>query len=83
MKDRLKNARIGHEQLEDIKDFTYGFNLKTLRQYQTYWLNTYDWRKHEAELNAFPQFTTQIEGLRIHFLHVKPAANKYKKVLYF
>jgi len=80
LKDRLKSARIGHEQLEDVPDFRYGFNLKTLRQYQDYWLNKYDWRKHEATLNSFTQFTTQIEGLNVHFLHVKPA-NKYKKVV--
>lgn len=66
---------------EDVPDFTYGFNLKTLQKYRDHWLNNYDWRKHEAELNAFPQFTTQIEGLRIHFLHVKPPANKYKTVV--
>lgn len=35
------------------------------------WLHRFDWRKHEAELNAFPQFTTEIDGQRIHFLHVR------------
>jgi microsomal epoxide hydrolase len=81
LKDRLKSARIGHEQLEDVPDFSYGFNLQTLRKYHDYWLNKYDWRKHEAELNAFPQFKTQIEGLQVHFIHVKPPTNKYKRVV--
>ena len=36
-----------------------------------YWANEYDWRKVEAELNALPQFKTEIDGLDIHFIHVK------------
>lgn len=65
LKERVKSARIGHEQLEDVPDFSYGFNLRTLKQYQDYWLNKYDWRTHEKTLNSFPHFTTQIEGLRV------------------
>ncbi|KAF1625281.1 UNVERIFIED_CONTAM: Epoxide hydrolase 1, partial [Eudyptes robustus] len=80
LKDRLKSARIGHQQLEDVPDFEYGFPLSTLQQWRDHWLNKYDWRKHEAQLNAFPQFTTQVEGLRIHFIHAKPPAG-YKKVV--
>ncbi|KAF1585338.1 UNVERIFIED_CONTAM: Epoxide hydrolase 1, partial [Eudyptes robustus] len=80
LKERLKNARIGHEQLEDVPNFEYGFPLTTLKQWREYWLNKYDWRKHEAQLNAFPQFITQIEGLKIHFIHAKPPAG-YKTVV--
>uniref|UniRef100_A0AC34RAG9 Epoxide hydrolase n=2 Tax=Panagrolaimus sp. JU765 TaxID=591449 RepID=A0AC34RAG9_9BILA len=87
LKNRLKNTRIGHEQLEDVpdftydvQDFTYGFNLKTLEKFKTYWLEKYDWRKAEQQLNNFPQFMTQIEGLKIHFIHAKPA-KKYSKVI--
>src|SRR5258708_6257846 len=36
-----------------------------------YWSSGYDWRKHEAQLNQFPQFTTEIDGQKIHFLHVR------------
>ncbi|KAH7718333.1 Protein W01A11.1 [Aphelenchoides avenae] len=81
LKSRLRNARIGHEQLEDVPDFEYGFNLKTLLKFRDYWANEYDWRKWEAVLNRFPQFTTEIEGLKVHFIHVKPPAQKYKKVV--
>lgn len=65
LKKRLEQSRIGHEQLEDVPDFEYGFNLKTLKTYRDYWLNKYDWRKFEAILNGFPQFTTEIDGLKV------------------
>ncbi len=42
-----------------------------LQQLAEYWATSYDWRKHEAALNALPQFTTEIDGQTIHFLHVR------------
>jgi hypothetical protein len=39
-----------------------------------YWTTEYDWRKCEARLNALPQFTTEIDGVEIHFIHVRVAA---------
>lgn len=42
-----------------------------LKELVDYWHTTYDWRKHEARLNQFPQFTTEIDGQTIHFLHVR------------
>jgi len=49
----------------------YGTNLSYLRQLVRYWLESYDWRAQERFLNAFPQFTTEIDGIHLHFLHVK------------
>ena len=48
-----------------------------------YWLNDYDWRKQEKMINQFPQYKTNIDGLDIHFIHLKPdpAKVKGKKVL--
>src|SRR5919197_1836489 len=48
-----------------------GVPLGYLQQLTEYWRTTYDWRKHEAKLNEFPQFTTTIDGQNIHFLHVR------------
>src|SRR6185312_2916323 len=48
-----------------------GVQLATLQALAAYWTTDYDWRKCEAKLNALPQFTTEIDGLRIHFIHVK------------
>src|SRR5262245_61839009 len=50
-----------------------GVPVDELRELATYWADGYDWRKHEAELNDVPQFTTEIDGQRIHFLHVRSA----------
>ncbi|MCY1076981.1 epoxide hydrolase family protein [Archangium lansingense] len=51
--------------------WSYGVPLGYLKELAAYWRTTYDWRAHEAELNAHPQFTTEIDGQRIHFLHVR------------
>jgi microsomal epoxide hydrolase len=51
----------------------YGIPLDYVRELADYWRTGYDWRAHERELNAFPQFTTTIQGQRVHFLHVRSA----------
>lgn len=51
--------------------WTYGASLPYLRDLAAYWRGGYDWRKHEAALNEIPQFTTEIDGTRLHFLHVR------------
>jgi pimeloyl-ACP methyl ester carboxylesterase len=69
--DRLTRTRWP-EELPDA-GFDYGFPLARVRALADHWLHTYDWRRHEAELNALPQFTTEIDGQRVHFLHVRSA----------
>jgi epoxide hydrolase len=49
----------------------YGVPLGYLRGLAEYWRDSYDWRAWEAALNAYPQYTTEIDGQRIHFLHVR------------
>jgi pimeloyl-ACP methyl ester carboxylesterase len=56
---------------ETVADDTQGVQLKTMRQLAQYWQTDYDWRKCEAKLNALPQFVTEIDGLDIHFIHVR------------
>jgi epoxide hydrolase len=51
----------------------YGFPLAELRTLADHWRTGYDWREQEAELNSYPQFTTEIDGARVHFLHVRSA----------
>jgi microsomal epoxide hydrolase len=51
--------------------WAYGAPLGYVRELADYWLKTYDWRAQEARLNRFPQFTTTIDGARMHFLHVR------------
>ena len=56
---------------ELVQDRSQGVQLATLRELARYWTTEYDWRKCEARLNALPQFTTEIDGVEIHFIHVR------------
>ncbi len=56
---------------ETVTDATQGVQLETTQALARYWGTQYDWRKCEARLNALPQFITEIDGLDIHFIHVR------------
>jgi pimeloyl-ACP methyl ester carboxylesterase len=56
---------------ETVTDQTQGVKLATIQKLAHYWETKHDWRKIEAQLNSFPQFTTKIDGLDIHFIHVR------------
>ncbi len=77
---------VPQETLEDLKmrltltrwpdevegaGWDYGSSLGYMKELTQYWLNDFDWRKQEAMLNAFPQFKTEIDGMNLHFIHVK------------
>jgi hypothetical protein len=65
---RIQATRWPSQEL--VTDRSQGVQLATLQKLARYWATEYDWRKCEARLNALPQFTTQIDGVDIHFLHV-------------
>ncbi|BBP99617.1 hydrolase [Burkholderia sp. SFA1] len=56
---------------ETVADASQGVQLATMQQLARYWASVYDWRKAEARLNAVPNFVTEIDGLDIHFIHVR------------
>jgi pimeloyl-ACP methyl ester carboxylesterase len=56
---------------ELVEDRSQGVQLATMQELTRYWQTDYDWRKAEAKLNALPQFKTEIDGIDIHFIHVK------------
>src|ERR671921_1339616 len=56
---------------ETVADESQGVPLATMQELARYWATDYDWRKVEAKLNALPQFMTEIDGLDIHFIHVR------------
>jgi pimeloyl-ACP methyl ester carboxylesterase len=56
---------------ETVTDQSQGVQLATIQALAHYWATDYDWRKCEAKLNALPQFMTEIDGLDIHFIHVR------------
>src|SRR5262245_40692150 len=56
---------------ETVTDASQGVQLATIQALARYWATEYDWRKIEARLQALPQFITEIDGLDIHFIHVR------------
>ncbi|HWB01411.1 MAG TPA: epoxide hydrolase [Verrucomicrobiales bacterium] len=67
---RRINATVWPEK-ETVTDASQGVQLATMQKLARYWGSEYDWRKCEAKLNALPQFITEIDGLDIHFIHVR------------
>jgi pimeloyl-ACP methyl ester carboxylesterase len=85
-KIRPFNVEIAQERLDDLRrriaatqwperetvdDSSQGVPLETMRELARYWATDYDWRRCEAMLNALPHFLTEIDGLEIHFIHVR------------
>ena len=68
LRRRIAAARWPSKEL--VADRSQGVQLATLQELARYWATDYDWRKAEAKLNALPQFTTEIDGVDIHFIHV-------------
>ena len=69
LKARLANTRW--PDAETVDDWSQGAPLNAVKSLCKYWQHSYDWRRCEQELNAHPQFTTEIDGLDIHFLHIR------------
>jgi pimeloyl-ACP methyl ester carboxylesterase len=69
LRRRLQATRLPDK--ETVADDSQGPRLSRLDELVRYWGTRYDWRKGEAKLNAFPQFKTKIDGLDIHFIHVR------------
>jgi pimeloyl-ACP methyl ester carboxylesterase len=69
LRQRIAAARLPSKELVD--DRSQGVQLATIQELARYWTTGYDWRKCEAQLNALPQFKTEIDGVDIHFIHVK------------
>lgn len=54
-------------------NFNFGFNGDYLKKLVDYWLNKYDWKSQETYLNQYNHFKTQINGINLHYIHVKPS----------
>src|SRR5262245_297384 len=70
---RARIAATRWPEKETVVDASQGVQLATIQELARYWANDYDFRRFEARLNALPQFMTEIDGLDIHFIHVKSA----------
>ena len=69
LRRRLQSTRWPTKEL--VADRSQGVQFATMKELVRYWASDYDWRKAEARLNAYPQFVTKIDGVDIHFIHVK------------
>ena len=69
LRRRIEATRWPSREL--VADRSQGVQLATLQALARYWATEYDWRRCEARLNALPQFTTEIDGVEIHFIHVR------------
>ncbi|MFF3950821.1 epoxide hydrolase family protein [Streptomyces sp. NPDC001902] len=69
LRQRIQATRFPEK--ETVEDQSQGTQLDTVRKLAEYWAKEYDWRKVEAKLNSYPQFITEIDGLDIHFIHVR------------
>ncbi|HTE25826.1 epoxide hydrolase family protein [Flavitalea sp.] len=76
LKRRILAARFPEK--ETVSDYTQGVPLATSQALAKYWATKYDWRKVEAKLNSYPNFLSNIDGLDIHFIHVR---SKHKNAL--
>jgi pimeloyl-ACP methyl ester carboxylesterase len=68
---RTRIAATRWPERETVADASQGVQLATIQELARYWATDYDWRKSEKRLNALPQFITEIDGLDIHFIHVR------------
>src|SRR6516165_3485229 len=69
LRRRVTATRLPHREL--VADRSQGVQLATIEELARYWSSEYDWRQCEAKLNSLPQFLTEIDGVDVHFIHVK------------
>ncbi|GHB54743.1 epoxide hydrolase family protein [Persicitalea jodogahamensis] len=74
LKLRIRSTRWPDEITDS--GWTYGANLSYMKELAEYWSNTFDWRKIEEEINSFPNFIAEIDGYKVHFLHIKGKGKK-------
>ena len=79
LKTRLKQTRWPDS--DEQAGWSQGTNKVYLQQLVNYWADTYDWKKQEAILNSFPQYTAEIDGITIHFLHIKGKGKNPKPLI--
>ncbi|XP_028405820.1 epoxide hydrolase 1-like [Dendronephthya gigantea] len=78
LKKRLSNARY-FRALENT-NWSYGSNTQELKEFVRYWLNEFKWREQEKRINQFKHYTATIDGIEIHYIHVKPQMQTRKVI---
>lgn len=80
LKQRIKNRRKFTKTLEGMQS-QYGMNSDYLQKILNYWVDKYDFKERVELLNEFPHYKTKIQGLDLHYIHVKPKVNDNVEVL--
>ncbi len=68
---RTRVAEYPWHEMPDDGGWTYGTNLDYMKEFCAYWLEEYDWRKHESRINHFPHYMAEVGGIDLHFIHEK------------
>lgn len=68
---RTRVAEYPWHEMPDDGGWAYGTNLDYMKELCAYWVNEFDWRKHEARINRFPHYTAEVDGIDLHFIHEK------------
>lgn len=74
LRERIRRTRLPDEIAGS--GWTYGASLVYMKELAEYWLNSYDWRTTENEINAYPNFVAEIDGYKVHFLHIKGSGKR-------
>jgi len=75
LKSRLNKTRFSDS---IVTNFEYGMNSQALKFIVDHWLNKYNWRRHEKIINEFSHYKTEIEGIKVHYIHEKPKTKAAK-----
>ena len=71
IRNRIAHFQWDDHQMPDDGGWKYGTNIDYLKEFCDYWLNHYDWRKHESEINGFSNHIARVDGIDMHFIHEK------------
>ncbi|MEY8760031.1 epoxide hydrolase family protein [Chryseobacterium tongliaoense] len=79
LKQRIQNTRWPGE--PEGSDWHFGTSEKYMKNLTDYWLNEYDWKKYEEQLNQYPQYVTDLDGIQIHFQYIKGKGENSKPLI--
>ncbi len=72
---RTRVAEYPWHEMPDDGGWAYGTNLDYMKEFCAYWVDEFDWRKHEAQINRFPHFMAEVDGIDLHFIHEKSSGS--------
>lgn len=72
---RTRVAEYPWHEMPDDGGWAYGTNLDYMKEFCAYWVDEFDWRKHEAQINRFPHYMAEVDGIDLHFIHEKSSGS--------